>query len=383
MVRRLADVPLLAVRTSDFDYDLPKSAIAQTPAEPRDDARMMVVGFDGEATHRRVAGLPELLRAGDLIVVNDTRVRRARIHLHKRTGGAAEVLVLAHIEGDTWEALVRPARRLAPGTLLYQRDGDGLGPAAVEVLGPLTTDETASGLHGVRLVGCPTESDGAAMIERLGSVPLPPYVVNPDVDPDRYQTVFARAPRSVAAPTAGLHLTENLLQRCRDQGVGVVEVSLDVGLGTFRPLVEPQLEDNVMHEERYDVSPATWAACLATRDSGGRVVAVGTTVVRALETAASTGELAGMSRLFIKPGFHFSLVDALLTNYHMPKSSLLVLLEAFMGSRWRDTYRTALEDGYRFLSLGDCMFVERSTGETLGPAPDGADGLATSAGRIE
>jgi S-adenosylmethionine:tRNA ribosyltransferase-isomerase len=321
-------------------YDLPEEAIAQAPVEPRDSARLLV---DGDPVrHLRVADLPSLLRHGDVVVVNETRVIPARLRLRKPTGGAVEVLLVEERPDGTWTALVRPGRKVPAGTVLTA--GDDL---VVEV-GEALPD-------GQRLVRLDTD-DAAAALARHGEVPLPPYLHEGLADPERYQTVYASVPGSVAAPTAGLHLTPGLLDRCRAAGADVRAVDLQVGLGTFRPVTAERLEDHEVHEERYAVPEATMAACEAAE----RVVAIGTTTVRALETAAATGCLAGRSRLLITPGHDWRVVDALLTNFHLPRSTLLLLVEALVAERWRHLYEVALAEGYRFLSFGDAMFLERA-----------------------
>jgi S-adenosylmethionine:tRNA ribosyltransferase-isomerase len=326
------------VDAAAFDYDLPPAAIAQTPVEPRDSARLLVaIDPEGTVGHCTVADLPDLLDPGDVLVVNETKVLPARLLLRKATGGSVEVLLLEPTKDGWWEALVKPARRVPAGTVLLHDDVE-----VVEVGDPVGDD-------GRRLVR-PLEA-----IDDHGIVPLPPYITEPLADPTRYQTVFARTPGSVAAPTAGLHLTEAVLGRCRGKGVEVVTVDLKVGIGTFRPITSENVNDHVMHSEAYEVPAETWKACQAAR----RVVAVGTTTVRALESSAATGRLEGRTDLFITPGYEFAVVDVLLTNFHMPRSSLLVLLEAFAGPRWRDLYREALTTGYRFLSFGDAMLVSR------------------------
>lgn len=335
-----------------FDYNLPADAIAQTPAEPRDAARLLVSLRPLQPPrHKRVRDLPDLLKPGDLLVVNDTRVLPARLHLRKETGGAAEVLLLeptAEPNGDgdgdnRWEALVRPGRRLPAGTVLLADDGTPV----VEVGEPVADDEDEDddGRRLVRVLADP---------ERYGTVPLPPYIAAPLDDPERYQTVYAARPGSVAAPTAGLHLTDDVLARCKENGIDVARVELVVGLDTFRPIAVEWLEDHVMHSERYAVPPETMEACARAK----RVVAVGTTVVRALESAA-LGKLAGRTDLFISGDYPFKVVDLLLTNFHLPRSTLLVLLEAFYGPGWRGLYEQALEAGYNFLSFGDAMLLAR------------------------
>jgi len=331
------------VDTASFDYPLPPGAIAQVPAEPRDAARLLVaVDPAAGPAHRHVRDLPELLGPGDVVVVNETRVRPSRLRLHKATGGRVEVLLLEPTPdgegGDGWEAMVRPARRTPPGTLLSAEPGS---PALVEV-----GEARGDGTFGVRVLGD---------IGRHAAVALPPYITTGLADPERYQTVYARTPGSVAAPTAGLHLSGPVLDRCRERGAEIHAIDLAVGLATFRPLQVDTVEDHVMHAERYQVPAATLAAC----ERAERVVAVGTTTVRALESAAATGELSGRTTLFIEGDYPFRVVDVLLTNFHQPRSSLLVLLAAFAGDGWRALYDTALAEGYRFLSFGDAMLVAR------------------------
>jgi S-adenosylmethionine:tRNA ribosyltransferase-isomerase len=330
------------MRAEDLDYELPEGAIAQTPVEPRHAARLLVDrGRGRSAEHRTVWDLPDLLEPGDLVVVNDTRVRAARLNLRKATGGAAEVLLLEPTGRPAeWRALVRPGRRLPPGTVLLH----GEDPAVA--IGAVLDDE------GRRLVTVVGEQAAAL----AASVPLPPYIHAPLEDPERYQTVFARREASVAAPTAGLHLTHEVLDRLERAAVGLARVELEVGLGTFRPVTAERLEDHVMHAEAYRIDPGTWERII----HAPRVVAVGTTVVRTLETVAATGALRGDSRLFIRPGFRWQVVDRLMTNFHVPRSTLLALVEAFVGPRWRELYGQALSEGYRFLSFGDAMLLARS-----------------------
>jgi S-adenosylmethionine:tRNA ribosyltransferase-isomerase len=355
---------------SELDYLLPPGAIAQVPVEPRDAARLLVDrGPGAELEHRTVADLDRLLDPGDLLVVNDTRVIPARLHLQKPTGGAVEVLLLERRPEGGWEALVKPSRRVPAGTRLVLVPRDG-GSAAADPPGERFEIEVGEALGDDgrrRVVLHGTAGDDLDLLARLGEVPLPPYVHEPLADAERYQTVYAARPGSVAAPTAGLHLTDAVLDRCRARGVTVVPVELVVGLGTFRPIATERVEDHPMHAERYRV-PAATAALLSGRRPGdpGRVVAVGTTVVRALESWAATGEAEGSTSLFIRDGFEFAVVERLLTNFHVPRSSLLALVRAFVGPRWRDLYATALADGYRFLSFGDAMLLDRAPAPTLG-----------------
>jgi S-adenosylmethionine:tRNA ribosyltransferase-isomerase len=332
------------VRLEDFDYDLPEDRIAQVPIEPRDAARLLVDRGPAPAEHRSVSDLPDLLHDGDVVVVNDSRVVPARLRLRRATGGAVEVLLLEPLDPDRteWEALVRPARRLHAGEDLCASDGRPL--VVVE-------DRTAAGdTFRVRLRG---EAD--ELLAAYGEVPLPPYIHSRLDDPDRYQTVYAAEPGSAAAPTAGLHLTPALIDRIRERGVPVVRVELAVGLDTFQPVSAPDPRDHRMHSERYRVPAETWTAC---RDAD-RVVAVGTTTVRALESAAATGELQGRTELFLHRGRPFRVVDVLLTNFHLPRTTLLMMIDAFVGPRWRSLYATALAEGYRFLSFGDAMLLDR------------------------
>ncbi len=340
------------MQSSQFDYDLPPDRIAQHPAEPRDSSRLLVDrGPTSPPAHLRTRDLVDLVGPGDVIVVNDTRVLPARLHLHKPTGGSVEVLVLeprpaAHGGGPgEWEALVRPGRRVAPGTDL-----------AVEAGGPVVLTVGERLAEGRRRVVFADPAAVGGLLERHGEVPLPPYVTATDIDPERYQTVYAERDGSVAAPTAGLHLTSDVIDRCRERGARLERIELVVGLDTFRPITAEHLDDHTMHSETYRLGPDTLDRCKQAR----RVVAIGTTVVRALEAAANSGCTEGRTDLFIRPGFEFRVVDALLTNFHLPRSTLLVLVEAFAGPRWRDLYRVALDEGYRFLSFGDAMFVERS-----------------------
>ena len=338
------------METSSFDYELPGAAIAQTPVEPRDAARLLVDEGPGRRPrHLSVRDLPSLVGPGDVVVVNTTKVLPARLRLAKPTGGAVEVLLLEPLDPDerTWEALVRPSRKVAPGTAL--RVGDDLTVVVGSDLGEGRRHVVLDLAAGADLLGA---------LERHGAMPLPPYITAPLADPSRYQTTYAEQPGSVAAPTAGLHLTPRVLDGIRAAGAAVHPVELVVGLGTFRPIATEAVEDHQMHAERYRVPEATMAAC----QSADRVVAVGTTTVRALESAAATGELAGRTELFIHGDRPFAVVDALMTNFHQPRSSLLVLIDAFVGPRWRGLYAEALSEGYRFLSFGDAMLLRGERG---------------------
>lgn len=334
------------MRLEEFDYDLPPERIAQVPIEPRDAARLLVDRGSAPPEHRRVADLPELLRPGDVVVVNETKVIPARLRLRRRSGGQAEVLLLEPTDPERrcWEALVRPARRLKAGEVLVADDGRD-----VLAVGSRTA---AGDTFQIRLVD---GTDALELLEDVGEMPLPPYITARLERPDRYQTVYAREPGSAAAPTAGLHLTRELLERIRAAGASVHPVELVVGLDTFRPIATEDPLAHRMHSERYRVPEATWAACQAA----SRVVAVGTTSVRALESAAVTGQLSGRTELFLHRGVELRVVDVLLTNFHLPRTTLLMLVDAFVGRRWRDLYAVALAEGYRFLSFGDAMLLDR------------------------
>jgi S-adenosylmethionine:tRNA ribosyltransferase-isomerase len=333
------------MRRDDFDYELPDDLIAQTPVEPRDSARLLVDRGSSVPTDHRVAELPALLGDGDLLVVNTTKVIPARLHLLRHSGGAVEVLLLEPLDGArrSWEALVRPARKLRAGERLVAG-----GCEVVEVQGRSTTGDTMI----VNLLG---ETDPVMQLQQLGEMPLPPYIRERLVNQSRYQTVYAEQPGSAAAPTAGLHLTEQIFADLAGRGVQRADVELVVGLDTFRPITTVEVSDHTMHTERYRVPDATAEACRQAR----RVVAVGTTSVRALESAAATGRAEGRTDLFIRRPFDWQAVDVMMTNFHLPGTTLLVMIDAFVGERWRRLYSTAIERRYRFLSFGDAMLLDR------------------------
>jgi S-adenosylmethionine:tRNA ribosyltransferase-isomerase len=345
------------VRLEDLDYDLPASLIAQFPVERREDARLMVVDRHARATRdAHITDLPSLLRPGDLLVVNETRVRPARLDLvRSSTGGRVELLFVrraAPADDSTWIVLARPARPIRPGTRLERRD---LG---------LVLEAQAAGRGGERVVRVICGNLEEALT-RAGQVPLPPYIRRPPVDADRerYQTVFASVEGAVAAPTAGLHFSAPLLAALEQRGVRLGRIVLHVGPGTFRPVVHADPREHPMDEEYFDVPSATAQAARASREEGGRIVAVGTTVVRALESAcdACGGELgaaSGWTRKFILPPYRFRAIDMLLTNFHLPRTTLLPLVAAFAGLELtRTAYREAVERRYRFYSYGDAMLV--------------------------
>lgn len=330
------------MKVSEFQFDLPDTAIAQAAIEPRHDSRLLDTR---DWTDHRFLELPELLRPGDLVVVNETKVRAARL-IGKRTetGGKVELLLLDRTQQGVWEALARPTRRLRPGVVIDFGD-----------LEATVVSEPSRGLIQVTL----DAEDEEAAIEQIGTVPLPPYFTGILDQPNRYQTLFASTPGSAAAPTAALHFTDEVVAGLKRREVSISKVDLHVSLDTFRPMIVEDLEDHEMHSEWCKVPESTAEAVARA----SRVVAIGTTVVRTLETFAdgSGGVTSGerQTDLFIRPGFEFRVVDALVTNFHMPGSTLLVLLAAFMGERWREAYETALRRDYRFLSFGDAMYAER------------------------
>ena len=332
------------MQLSDIDYVLPEELIAQKPIEPRDSARLLVAIESGEASHQVVSDLDTLVGPGDLIVVNDTKVLPARLVLQRKTGGAAEVLLLEKRSSDArlWEALVRPGKKIKEGELL-----EYFGKRVVR-MGPRTE---AGDTFVVEIL----DEDPLDLISRIGAMPLPPYIRGSLKDQDRYQTVYANKPASAAAPTAGLHFTDELLDRIRRTGATIMSVELIVGLDTFKPISTDNPLDHVIHSEFYSVSQEVVDAC----KNASRVIAIGTTATRALESAFTTGELTGRTSLFITPGYSWKIVDVMLTNFHMPKTSLLLMIGSFLGDRWRELYELAVTEKYRFLSFGDAMFISR------------------------
>lgn len=342
----------MGLQLNDFDYYLPPELIAQDPAPRRDESRLMVLfRDDGRIEHRLFRDIVEYLSPQDVLVINDTRVIPARLTGRKAQGGAeVEVLLLRPLDERRWEALVRPGRRLRPGTRLIF--GDGLAEGLIEGV-------TAA---GGRVVSFASALPFEEVLSRLGKMPLPPYIKKYPEDPGRYQTVYARQEGSAAAPTAGLHFTTELLDRIEARGVQLVRVLLHVGLGTFRPVRVQDITRHHMHAEYYEVTEEAARAINAARARGGRVVAVGTTTTRCLETVADTdGQIrpgTGWTDIFIYPGYRFKAVDALVTNFHLPKSTLLMMVSAFAGRETiLNAYRTAVEMRYRFFSFGDAMLI--------------------------
>jgi S-adenosylmethionine:tRNA ribosyltransferase-isomerase len=336
------------VKTSDFNYILPPEYIAQTPVEPRDSSRLLVMNrLTGTLEHRVFREIGQFLRSGDLLVVNRTRVIPARIYARKPTGGRVEILLLRRDDLLTWECLVGGKGLSAGKTITIE---NGLSAEIVEVL-----EESHRRIRFAE----PIEP----YFSKVGHVPLPPYIHEPLKDPERYQTVYARDPGSAAAPTAGLHFTPRLMDELRSQGVNFAEVTLHIGLDTFAPVMEDDPEEHQIHTEWCEIPPVTVKAITQTRQSGGRIIAVGTTSVRTLESAAKAGKngilsYRGPTNLYILPGYHFKLVDAMITNFHLPKSTLIMLVSAFAGGEQvLRAYEIAKHEHYRFYSFGDAMLI--------------------------
>lgn len=334
---------------TDFDYDLPKELIAQTPVEPRDSSRLLVMDKNtGELEHRHFYNLPEYLKPGDLLVFNDTRVIPARLHGFKTTGAHVEVFLLTRKNATDWEVLVKPGKKLQKGAQI--RFSDELSCEILE-----TTD------FGGRIARFHYDGIFEEILDRLGETPLPPYIHEKLKDKERYQTVYNRERGSAAAPTAGLHFTKELLKKIKDMGVEEVFVTLHVGLGTFRPVNESKVEDHKMHREFYTVSQEAADAINKAKREGRRIIAVGTTSVRTLESAGASGVMkagGNWTEIFIYPGYQFKFVDALVTNFHLPQSTLVMLVSA-LSSREKilHAYQVAVENRYRFFSFGDAMFI--------------------------
>lgn len=332
----------------DFDYHLPEHLIAQKAAEPRDSSRLLVLNRETATLEDRIfRDIVEYLNPGDLLVLNDTRVIPARLLGEKKgTGGKAEVLLLRQKESLLWEALVRPGARLKEGAQIVF--GGGLLEAKIEK----HLEE------GLRIVRFKCDRPFMEVLDELGKMPLPPYIQAELEDRERYQTVYSKNPGSAAAPTAGLPFTEELLQKIAAKGVKKAFVTLHVGLGTFRPVSEETVEEHKMHSEMYQVPEATWELIQKTKEAGGRVIAVGTTVVRTLESVGRTGKLFGETDIFIYPGFQFQVVDSMITNFHLPKSTLLMLVSAFADRGMiLKAYEHAVREEYRFFSFGDAMLI--------------------------
>ncbi|TCK03971.1 tRNA preQ1(34) S-adenosylmethionine ribosyltransferase-isomerase QueA [Phorcysia thermohydrogeniphila] len=342
------------MKVSDFDYELPKELIAKFPVEPRDSARLMVLHRDsGKLEHRIFRDIVEYLKEGDVLVLNDTKVIPARLFGRLETGGKVELLLVRQPLPNLWEVMAKPARKLKEGKrIIFDEELEGIVKGYAG--------------EGRRLVEFKVKGNKDFMekLEKVGHIPLPPYIEREERPEDRekYQTVFAQKPGAVAAPTAGLHFTEELLEKLRDKGVIIKTVTLHVGPGTFKPVKVENVEEHQMDYETYNVPEETAKEVNRAKDEGRRVIAVGTTVVRTLESAADesgrvkSGE--GSTNLFIYPGYRFKVIDALITNFHLPRSTLLMLVSAFAGrERILNAYREAVKEGYRFYSYGDAMLI--------------------------
>lgn len=341
------------MKTSDFYYDLPQELIAQTPLERRDGSRLMVLDREsGEITHRHFYDLPEYLHPGDTLVLNDSRVLPARLYGHRvPTGGAVELLLLKDQGDGKWECLARPGRKLKPGAEVSFGDGE------------LTATIAEDLQEGKKLVQFHYEGIFLEILERLGKMPLPPYIKEELQNGERYQTVYSKVTGSAAAPTAGLHFTKELLQKIQDMGVSIAYVTLHVGLGTFRPVSAEEITDHHMHSEFCMISKETAELLNETHRRGGRIICVGTTSCRTLESFAKEDgtfeESSGWTEIFIYPGYRFKAMDALVTNFHLPESTLVMLVSAFAGREHiLNAYNTAVQERYRFFSFGDAMLIQ-------------------------
>jgi len=341
------------LRKSDYFYDLPEELIAQTPLQQRDGSRLMVLNRDtGAIAHRHFFDIREYLRPGDCLVVNNTRVLPARLYGAKTgTGGACEVLLLENLEGDDWDCIVFPGKRLKVGASIDFGDGK------------LRGEIVAVKPDGNRIIRFHYEGIFLELLEELGTMPLPHYIKEQLQDKERYQTVYSKENGSAAAPTAGLHFTRELMNEIRAMGIDIVEVTLHVGLGTFRPVKEDDLTNHVMHVENYHVTEDAAARINQTRKNGGRVIAVGTTSCRTMESVTDADHVthagSGSTGIFIYPGYTFKGIDALITNFHLPESTLIMLVSALAGRETvLNAYKVAVEERYRFFSFGDAMFIE-------------------------
>ncbi|MBR6559101.1 MAG: tRNA preQ1(34) S-adenosylmethionine ribosyltransferase-isomerase QueA [Clostridia bacterium] len=343
------------LRVSDFFYDLPPELIAQTPLEPRDSSRLLLLDkTTGEIEHKIFKDIVDFLHPEDVLVINNSRVIPARIYGKRAGGGALEILLLKCKELDTWEVLTRPGRKMKPGTTVTLGEGK-LTATVLEIVE-----------DGNRIVKFDYDrekySNIYAVLHEIGTMPLPPYITEKLENQERYQTVYSKTEGSAAAPTAGLHFTKELLARIKEKGVAVAEVTLNVGLGTFRPVKAEKITDHIMHSEYYEISRETAELINSRRKAGGRIIAVGTTSCRVLESASLEDgtliEKSGDTSIFIYPGYRFKALDALITNFHLPESTLLMLVSALAGKEnIFNAYETAVREKYRFFSFGDAMFI--------------------------
>lgn len=339
---------------SAYDYYLPSEQIAQDPAVPRDSSRLLVIDASPHSRHEIFRALPEQLKPNDLLILNNTRVIPARLHGGKMGGSKAEVLLLEELHPDRWLTLVKPGKRLKPGAWIkFGSPGFSLQAQVLAI------DEATGGR--ILQFELPPGQSLIAVLAKLGSVPLPPYITQSQAEPEQYQTVYGDRPGSAAAPTAGLHFTPELLARLQAQGISQAFVTLHVGVGTFRPVEAENITEHQMHGEWVEVPPETVERVRQTKAKGGRVIAVGTTAARSLEGASQNGAIApycGKTELFIYPGYQWKTVDGLITNFHLPKSSLLMLVSALVGrQRLMDLYELAIAEQYRFYSFGDAMLI--------------------------
>ena len=344
------------MKKSDFWFDLPENQIAQTPVEPRDHSRLLRLDkSSGEVSHHHFYDIVDMLRPGDLLVVNDSRVLPARLYgCKKDTGANVELRLLEQKEQDLWETLVKPGKKCRPGAVLSF--GNGLLEGTIE--------ETLEGGNRLIRFSHDPEKTIYEILEEIGQMPLPPYITAKLEDKERYQTVYSNELGSAAAPTAGLHFTKELMQRIEEKGVKIAKVTLHVGLGTFRPVKEDEITDHKMHSEHYHLPAETAALINETKANGGRVIAVGTTSCRTLETCGQLQEYPlqeadGWTQIFIYPGYKFHVLDALITNFHLPESTLIMLVSALAGyDNTMAAYKVAVDEKYRFFSFGDAMFIE-------------------------
>ncbi len=346
-------------KLSSYDYELPESYIAQTPVTPRDHSRLLVVDSPTTHHHQRFYDLPQWLESGDLLVVNNTKVIPARMYGYKTTGAAVEVLLLEETNSNCWLALVKPGKRLPIGAKIQFLPHQGKQQPILEAT-VIAKDEATGGRF--LEFDQPGETSLISVLEDYGEIPFPPYVTSREAQPEQYQTVYAQEQGAIAAPTAGLHFTDELFATLAQKGIAQTEVTLHVGVGTFRPVETETIRDHQMHQEWINVPAATVEKIKETKAQGGRVIAVGTTVVRALEGAVaaqrSLDAFCGKTDLFIYPGYELQVVDGLITNFHLPRSSLLMLVSAFIGrQRLLSLYEDAIAHQYRFYSFGDAMLI--------------------------
>lgn len=342
----------MSTKLHDYDYYLPEELIGQQPREPRDHARLMLVDKENKKIeHKHFYDIIDYLHEGDILVRNSTKVIPARLFGHKETGGVLEILLIKRIDLDTWECLLKPAKKLKLGQKLYVGHNNDLIAELIEIKE-----------DGNRVLRFAYEGAFEEVLDKLGNMPLPPYIVESLKEKDRYQTVYAQRGESVAAPTAGLHFTKELLEKIEKKGIKIVDIFLEVGLGTFRPVQTEDVLDHKMHEESFEIPQEAADIINRAKAEGRRVISVGTTSTRALESSVDeNGKVIAQkssTEIFIYPGYEFKVVDALITNFHLPKSTLLMLVSAFSTREFMlDVYRTAVEEKYHFFSFGDAMFI--------------------------